>query len=477
MSSFAGLSTALSSLIAQRQALEVAGQNVANANTKGYTRQRVDMQSVQALAAPSMFSAQLGAGNGVKVVGIERLGDIYLDARLHSETATASYTARRADALARLETTVTEPKDTGFAATLQTFWAGWQDVANHPEDAAARKVLVGAAQSVVMQIADGYRAVETQWVQARTEADTLATEVNTIAEGVAHLNERIRSILVSGGSANELMDERDRLVTQLSGLVGAQARHRDDGTLDVMVGGNALVRGVTVHPVEVRGSHTMAGGIAYPPAGDQAHLVWAETGTAVGLQGGRLAGTLEALAPADADGQGGILAGAAVQWNRIAEALRDTVNAVHAGAVRTDGTEGGDFFRTADGMPAALGLSVLVSAEEVAAAAPGAGPYDGSMADAIARLADATDGPDALWRDFVVDLGVRTRSAQQRATVTEASRATAESLQLAQASVDLDEETITMLAYQRAYEGAARVLTVIDEMLDVLINRTGIVGR
>ena len=232
MSSFAGLSTALSSLIAQRQALEVAGQNVANANTKGYTRQRVDMQSVQALAAPSMFSAQLGAGNGVKVVGIERLGDIYLDARLRSETATASYTARRADALARLETTVTEPKDTGFAATLQTFWAGWQDVANHPEDAAARKVLVGAAQSVVMQIADGYRAVETQWVQARTEADTLATEVNTIAEGVAHLNERIRSILVSGGSANELMDERDRLVTQLEGIMPAiESAHGIAGAL------------------------------------------------------------------------------------------------------------------------------------------------------------------------------------------------------------------------------------------------------
>jgi flagellar hook-associated protein 1 FlgK len=72
---------------------------------------------------------------------------------------------------------------------------------------------------------------------------------------------------------------------------------------------------------------------------------------------------------------------------------------------------------------------------------------------------------------------VQTRAATQRATVTEAARATAENLQLSYSSVDLDEETVTLLAYQRAYEGAARVMTAIDEMLDVLINRTGVVGR
>ena len=474
MSSFSGLSTALSSLIAQRQALEVAGQNIANANTKGYTRQRVDMQSVQALAAPSMFSAPLGAGNGVKVTGITRVADIYLDARLRASTATASYTAGRADALARLQTTVTEPADTGFAATLQAFWASWQDVGNNPDDPAARKVLVGAADNAVKQVADGYRAVETQWLQSRTEADTLTTEVNTTAQSVAHLNTQIRAILVSGGSANELMDERDRLVTSLSGLVGAQARHREDGTVDVMVGGNALVRGVTAHAVEVRGARLMGAAIATPGGPDSVRLAWAGTGTPLTLDGGRLSATIETLAP---EADGGHLAHAAARWDGIATALATAVNTVHATAARRDGTPGGAFFAVAPGQPAALGLRVAVTADQVAAATPGAGPNDGSMADAVAQLADADGGPDALWRDFVVDLGVRTRSAERRASVTEAARSTAENLQLASASVDLDEETVTMLAYQRAYEGAARVMTAIDEMLDVLINRTGVVGR
>jgi flagellar hook-associated protein 1 FlgK len=130
------------------------------------------------------------------------------------------------------------------------------------------------------------------------------------------------------------------------------------------------------------------------------------------------------------------------------------------------------------GIPAALGLSVAITdPKDVAAADPANGALDGSWADTIAQLATAPGGPDQVWRDFAVDLGVRTRAATQRATVLEAARATAENLQLSSASVDLDEESINMLAYQRAYEGAARVLTAVDEMLDVLINRTGLVGR
>ena len=99
------------------------------------------------------------------------------------------------------------------------------------------------------------------------------------------------------------------------------------------------------------------------------------------------------------------------------------------------------------------------------------------MADAMVGVGTATRRPGRRLVEFVVDLGVRSRSRGQRASVAETTRATAEELQLSNASVDIDEESVNMLAYQRAYEGAARVLTAIDEMLDTLINRTGVVGR
>ncbi|NTW40818.1 MAG: flagellar hook-associated protein FlgK, partial [Cellulomonadaceae bacterium] len=225
-STFSGISTALSSLIAQRQALEVSGQNVANANTAGYTRQRADLQSVQALSAPSLFTTGSGSGVGTRVSSITRLGDVFLDARLRSETSSASFQAAQASTLNRLESTITEPADTGVAAHLQTFWAGWHDVSNSPDSTASRKVLLGDAAALVSQISAGYRSVQTQWSQMRVETDALVTEVNTTASAIADLNDQIRSITVSGGSANELIDQRSVFVTQLSGLVGATAREQ-----------------------------------------------------------------------------------------------------------------------------------------------------------------------------------------------------------------------------------------------------------
>ncbi|MBC7550013.1 MAG: flagellar hook-associated protein FlgK, partial [Cellulomonas sp.] len=108
---------------------------------------------------------------------------------------------------------------------------------------------------------------------------------------------------------------------------------------------------------------------------------------------------------------------------------------------------------------------------------PTSGAHDGSMGDDMAQLAKATGGPDAQWTAFVADIGVRSRSATQSAAITGATRSNAEGLQMSNASVDVDEEAVNMLTYQRAYEGAARVLTAIDAMLDTLINRTGLVGR
>ncbi|MCV2392800.1 flagellar hook-associated protein FlgK [Actinotalea sp. M2MS4P-6] len=475
MSTFSGLSTALSSLIAQRQALDVTGQNIANANTVGYTRQRANLDAVSPASVPSLYSAGLMAGGGVRTTDITRMGDIFLDTRLRSETSAASYQLTRADALSRLQSTVTEPSDSGFASALQTYWADWQDVANAPDDIAARMVVVGDAEALVSQIHDGYRNVETQWSQTRATVDALVTDVNTLAASVADLNGQIRAMQVSGDNANELIDKRSTLITQLSGLVGATASQRTDGTMDVMIAGNPLVSGDRAHTVQVDGSHTMAGGLGEPPAAlDQVRLSWTENGTALVPEGGQIAAHLGDLAP------GGTLSSAVTMWNDLATSLATTVNAVHsAGQTLQDPpTTGVDFFAVDTGVPAALGLSVAISdPKDVAAASAANGPLDGSWADRIAQLATADGGPDQVWRDFVVDLGVRTRAAEQRSDVLEASRSNAETLQLSATSVDLDEESVNMLAYQRAYEGAARVITVMDEMLDVLINRTGTVGR
>jgi flagellar hook-associated protein 1 FlgK len=474
-STFSGIGTALSSLIAQRQALDVSGQNVANANTAGYTRQRAEMTPTAGSSVPTMWSTSTSAGNGVSATSITRMGDAFLDTRLRSQTSAASYQSAHATTLSQLESSLGEPSDTGLASALQTYWADWQDVANAPDNTAARTVLLGDANALVSHVSAGYRAVDTQWSQLRTQTSALVTQVNTTATAIADLNDQIRSITVSGGNANELIDRRGQLVTSLSGLVGATAKERSDGTMDVMIAGNPLVRGDRAGQIEVQGSWTMAGTLGEPPAApDPVKLAWSGSGTPLNLEGGTLAANISDLAP------GGSLAGAASAWNSVATSLATTVNTLHSAGnnLQDPPTSGGDFFSLAASTPAALGLSVAITdPKDIAAADPTAGALDGSWADKIAQQATAASGPDKAWSTFVVDVGVRTRAATQRSDVLEASRSSAENLQLSATSVDLDEESVNMLAFQRAYQGAARVMTTMDEMLDTLINHTGVVGR
>ncbi|PVU83374.1 flagellar hook-associated protein FlgK [Cellulomonas sp. WB94] len=474
MSTFSGLGTALSSLIAQRQALEVSGQNIANANTVGYTRQRASISSLPAASVSSMFSTNNGPGQGTRVTGIERLGDLFIDARVRSETAGSAYLSARASAYTTLEQGVGEPSTTGLSTQLSNLWGAFSDVANTPNKDSARAVLLETANAVVDRIATLYDAAATQWTQARTTTVALVDQVNTIAANVADLNTNILAITNSGGSANELMDQRDQLVTQLSGLVGATARVRDNGTVDVLVAGNALVSGATTTLLVVTGPTVFSGATA----GQSVGVEWASRpGIAVGLDGGRVAGLLSVLAP-PSGGAGGILTEAAASYDGLATKIATSVNALHATATTVGGAPGGAFFAIDATKPASLGLSVAITdPTEIAVAAATKGALDGSVADKIAALGLATDGPDATWSAVVVQLGVRTASATSRSSVAEASRASAASQQLAQTSVDVDEESTNMLAYQRAYEGSARVLTAIDSMLDTLINRTGLVGR
>ena len=479
MSTFSGLSAALSSLVAQRQALDVAGQNIANANTVGYTRQRADLQAVSGASRPSMFSTPLGVGNGVSTVGIARLGDEFLDARLRTQTSQASSYDALATTFERIESVVTEPGDEGVSAGLQEFWAAWEDLANSPDVPATRTALLGKATTFTQQLSQTYRSLEGQWSQARSEADAIVSQVNTAAQGVAHLNNEIRSILVSGGNANELIDKRSTLITELSSLVGATSRAKEDGTVEVLVSGNQLVTGDRSLPIEVDGSYVMTAALQEPPsATDAIHLKWSGTGTALALDGGSLSGVLTSLAPSSL---GGPISRAVDSLNSLATKLATQVNAVHSTGqtlAAAPNDTGVNFFSFTAGLPAALGLTVAITDPSMVAAADATkGTYDGSIADKISQLRESTNSPDADWRSFVVDLGVVTEAARRRADVSEAARSTAENLQTSGASVDVDEEMTNMLTFQRAYQGAARVMTAIDEMLDVLINRTGVVGR
>lgn len=474
MSTFSGLNTAFTALTAARRGLDVVGQNIANATTAGYTRQRVTTSSVGSVAQVGPLSAPLQVGQGVTVDGIARLGNVYLDARVRESAASSGYWAVRANTMSSLELSLQEPGENGLSARLQQFWAGWQDLSNRPGEPAPAGILLEKAGMVTSQIASGYKAVDTQWTQLRNELDGMASELNNAASQVAEINGRIRAAKAAGSSVNELIDHRNLLTTTIAALSGGTVRNLDDGTAEVLIGGNAIVSGDTFRPVTVLGSAHLAGA-----TGDPVRLEWAHRpNVTVSLDAGEMAGAISMLAPTAAGGTGGALAEAAEQYNKFATDLAATVNAAHITGHTSTGATGLDFFAINAAVPAALGLTVVpTDLSGLATGAAGAGLLDGSNADAIAQLGTGSASPDNQWSSIVTRIGVASRSDMQQATLGEMAASAAVRNQLSNASVDLDEENISMLTYQVAYQGAARVMTAVDEMLDTLINRTGLVGR
>ncbi|MDI2097866.1 flagellar hook-associated protein FlgK [Ruicaihuangia caeni] len=471
MSTFGALNTAWSGLAAARRGVDVVGQNMANLNTPGYTRQRVTQAALP--PASSFGLLQSGAptpGLGVSVLGVARIGDEWVDARVRTASASSGYWDVRADVLSQIEKSFNEPSEHGLAARLQAFWSSWEDLGNRAGEAAPAAALLETARTLTTSIAEGYRSAATLWQQTRTKADALVAEVNTAAAQVSDLNAQIRKNLAAGTSPNELIDQRAQLIERIAAITGAESRPAADGTVEVLVAGNPLVSADRTYPLALTGDYVLGGAAVT--------LGWERGGAPVGLEAGELAGTLAALAPATAGGTGGLIAETAETYNRLATALAAQVNAVHQTGESVTGASGLDFFSLDAAAPPALGLGVAATGvADIAVAAPGAGSLDGSIADAIAQLRNGPGSVDATWSTFVTGTAVASRSAKQQSTLSALALDAARDQQASVGGVDPDEETLNLMMYQTAYQGAARVISTIDEMLDTLINRTGLVGR
>ena len=469
MSTFGALNTAYRGLTAAQQGMNVAGQNIANAATEGYTRQRVEQSSLAAPARGLFSGGPLQPGQGVSVDAIARLGNSFLDGSARSAGAQAGYASVRSSALQGIEGVLQEPGENGISTALQGFWSAWQAASNQPSEDGPKGLLLNAANSVTDKVSSAYQALDAQWSRTRAQASDSVDAVNAAAVQVASYNTTIRSTLAAGGSANELIDARAKLTDQIASLAGGTVREQPDGTVDVLVGGNALVTGGSVRTLALSGSSA-------DRMGSSVQLVWKNPAGVATPDGGELAGALSVLAPASG-GSGGVIAEAAEKYNNFATALATAVNSVHSSGVTGSGAIGVNFFTDSGPGPAALNTKGPASTADIALKGSTGGALDTSIADEISQLGTGAGSPDKIWSGIVTGIGVQSRGAQQHESLTAAARASALTSRASQASVSLDEENVNLLTNQHAYQAAARVMTAVDEALDVLINRTGLVGR
>lgn len=470
MSDFAAIQTALSGLMAHRRAMETIGNNIANANTEGYTRKRIDLKPVGSTSS-GIFAGISSTGNGVDVAGVVRMRDEFLDLRVRREMAANGSADQVSKIMDRIEQTMPEPSDTGIAAKLSEFWSSWDEAAARPDDLSIRSAVLQQADSLAQAL--NTTASDLLDLRSHLGSDTniVVTQVNSDAKQVADLNTSIIAAHAAGTDSGALEDQRDLIIDRIVANTGATTRATGDGSVDVFLGGSTLVRAGHADAI------TIATGPALdPPLNNmglnKTELRWASDGYAVTQLSGHLAANLQ--------GQDALVPGYLQQLNQVTSTLVNDVNALHVtghGLAATDVNL--NFFDPAGVTAASIAVSTDVAGQpsKLALGSAGSGALDASLGHKIAALVDSATGADSMHRTMIGKLGVDVQSASRRATTQAAITTQVTADRRSATGVSIDEEMTSLVATQRAYEASARVMTTVDQMLDTLINRTGLVGR
>jgi flagellar hook-associated protein 1 FlgK len=456
ISSFYGLQTSLRGLLAQQRLLDTTGHNIANASTKGYSRHEASLVASPALEIPAGgIAGGAGAhlGSGVDVQSYRRVRDQFVDLQYRGQNTNLGAWKSRSAALDQAETALAEPGENGINQQLSDFWDTWSDLANANGDDQGP-----AKQAVVEQgaaLADAFKTVRDQINlvkdQSYSEYAALARpagpgdaggEVAQIARNIADLNDTIKRFVTAGDMPNDLLDKRDLLLDQLSEYGQVSIDGQADGTVNVSFVDSASAG--TTYSVVTGSTATWAG----PPAGD----AWSP--------GGRLGALLEVSRP------GGTLDGYLSSLDAIASNLVSAVNSAYGGA----------FFNAGAGPTAAtfdVAPGLLANPSSLVAGSGASGSRDKALA--VSQLRDGAS-VDQAYRSFVAKVGSDTREATRQEANAQVLTDSVENRRQSIAGVSMDEEMSNLVRFQRAYQASARAMSTLDEMLDVLINRTGRVG-
>ncbi|MDQ0199566.1 flagellar hook-associated protein FlgK [Neobacillus ginsengisoli] len=477
-STFHGLELGKRALFAQQAALNTTGQNIANSNTAGYTRQRAEMQATPAMPYPGINTdvspAQLGTG--VEVNKLVRLREDYLDVQFRGQNKDLGYYEAKSDTYTKIEELLKEPSDTGIASTMDQFWQSLQELSKNPDSAATRAVVRQRGVAVT----ESFQYVNDSLNQMKTDLNNVisvnVSDVNSLAKQIGDVNDQISRLVPNNYQPNDLYDKRDLLIDQLSKLVNVDTKPSDNGMVDIFVSGQALVQGKTANTVtylQNGGSNQISIDAGQNPS---------TTGNnPVSLQSGELLGRIEAATKIIPDLQNSI--------NQLADGFVNQVNTIHQQGWNLDDisnstnnpavtTEKLPFF-TQNAGNWVVNPEIMQSLNKIAAATQ-ASVGDGTNAQAIANIGTAiinfnnsNSTVDDYYRNIIGQLGVDSQQAQRMQDNTQSIVNQVDNRRQSVSGVSLDEEMSNMIRFQQAYNAAARVVTVMDEVLDKVINGMG----
>lgn len=328
-SSFAAIELGKRSLMTHSQAIHTSGHNISNADTEGYSRQRVEVKTFDPLYRPDLSRAETPGqiGQGSTVESINRVRDEMLDQRIVAQSNQESYWDTRSHYYTMIEQVYNEPDEVSVRTTMDKFWESWQELSLNPESTANRQAVVTRGQSLINSIRNRDAALTGIGNLLNSDIETNVKQLNDYANQIAKLNTEIVRSRAMGDNPNDLLDRRDAVVEKLSKIANITTDQRDPDEFMVHIEGNVLVQGNVARNFEVA---PVLDNYGY------SQVIWQDTKELAVVKGGSLGALIELR---DVDVRHEIQS-----LNTMTMNFADLVNDVHRNAVGANNVTGLDFF-------------------------------------------------------------------------------------------------------------------------------------
>lgn len=493
-STFSGFNTVVSGLAAQQLALDTTGQNISNGSTPGYSRQRVNLTS----ANPQQIyigSGQAAVGNGVTVQSITRARDFLVDSQYWQQSSSSSYWQTQSDSMSKIENIFYDTDKEGIQATINKFSKALDTLANSAGDTAAMTNVRETGNSLVQILKQDGQALATLGSNLSAGIKAGIDDINNISTQIAALNKQITTQEVGGAKANDLRDKRDLLIDQLSVLAKVNVSEDSTGGYTVLLSGSVpLVQGQYATQLEVNTTHDSLYNF------DTNSITVANGTIPVKMPTGSISSMIQMRDVTVKDNLD--------KLDNMAKFLMQDFNAQQKAGFDANGNAGKNFFgdtakdyaTAADdptlGVPPQSWLSQLAvnatlyaqGGEKLVAmrdtATSTANGQNATKMAAVLQVASTAATPNALHNASLSDyygtiisaLGVQSQQAGNMAKNQQIIVNATSTVRQSISGVSTDEEMSNMIKFQQIYGACAKVMTTLNDMMNTLINGTG-VGR
>lgn len=472
---FSSFNAANKGLIAQQTALQTVSHNISNANTEGFSRQRVDLKAD--IAYNYVGVGQLGTG--VKMESIVRLVDEYVSKQIRQENGTLQQYTTKAQVLDQLEVIFNEPSDTALNFNLGEMFDSWQELSSNPESLSSKTIVVEKSKTLTDTLRHMASQMDSLIDETKGQIKKNVQDMNSTVRDLDSLNKQIFNISLKGQIPNDLLDQRDLMLQELSSTIDFNATFDTYGRVTLSLNSSPDPIGILSTTEGAKAVHVDVEG---------SDILFSVEGHEVAVNSGVIKGNVEAL---------GDLQIRRAELNTFAKTMAEAVNTVHSGEVNSEDK----LFFIFDGDVSTIRIddAILQDNSLVRAGKEDDSPEgDGSRALAIARLRntklsfqeDATIEYDndtmmiknqvggstieGAYSDIITKVGISKEHADNMVSNQGVLLDQLEQRRESTSGVSIDEEVTNLIKYQKSYEANARVISVLSEMLDTLINRTGV---